>query len=127
MALRRTNGLIAILLCLAVWPGTTYGQAGEQGRWQVLENNPSCVVWNVEPQLNLTVMWSGACVNGKAQGRGTQVWRYLEDEEWKETKYTDDMKCGGFGDDLEHILDQIIDKIRNVNVFAAAGMVDRGN
>ncbi len=116
-----------LVAALVAWALAATVAFAEHGRWQTLENNPSCVVWNVEPQLNLTVMWSGACVNGKAQGRGTQVWRYLEDEEWKETKYTGDMKCDGFGDDLEHTLDQIIDKIRNVNVFAAAGMVDRGN
>ena len=33
-------------------------------------------------------------MNGKAQGRGTQVWRYLEDEEWKESKYTGEMNDG---------------------------------
>ena len=59
-------------------------QAEEQGRWQVLENNPSGVVWNANPQSNETVTWSGACVDGKARGRGAQVWRHLEDEEWKE-------------------------------------------
>ncbi len=120
----RVLGVLAV--ALVAW-ALTATAAVVEGRWQQLENNPSCVVWNANPQSNETVTWSGACVNGKAQGRGAKVWRYLEDEEWKETKYTGDMKCGGFGDDLEHTLDQIIDKFRNVNVFAAAGMVDRGN
>ena len=81
--------LVATLL---VWGSTA--QAEEQGRWQPLENNPSCSVWQAYPGTNDKVTWSGACANGKAQGRGTEVWRYLEDEEWKEYKYTGEMKDG---------------------------------
>ena len=69
-------------------------QAEEHGRWQRLENNPSCSVWNAFPQSNETVTWSGACASGKAQGRGTQVWRALIAGDWKEKKYTGEMKDG---------------------------------
>ncbi len=82
------------LLVAALGAWGSAAQADEHGRWQQLENNPSCVVWNDYPQLNVTVTWSGACVNGKVQGRGAQVWRYLEDGEWKTEKYTGEMKDG---------------------------------
>ena len=70
------------------------GGLAEEGRWQQLENNPSCSVWNANPNPSETVTWSGACVNGKAQGRGAQVWRYSEDGEWRTEKYTGEMKGG---------------------------------
>ncbi len=69
-----------LVAALAVWGCTT--QADEQGRWQQSENNPSCSVWNAHPNPIETVTWSGACGDGKAQGRGTQVWRYSENGEW---------------------------------------------
>ena len=81
-----------LVVALVAWGSAA--QADEQGRWQTLGNNPSCVVWNAEPQPSETVTWSGACANDKAQGRGTEVWRYLEDGEWKEDKYTGEMKDG---------------------------------
>ncbi len=84
--------LVVLAAALVAWGSAA--QADEQGRWQQPENNPSCVVWNGDPQSNETVTWSGACVNGKAQGRGAQVWRYLEDEAWKKQKYTGEMKDG---------------------------------
>ncbi len=67
---------------------------GYSGRWQTLENNPSCVVWNPGLQVKSLTTWSGACVNGKAQGRGTSMWRYFKDGDWKETEYTGEMKNG---------------------------------
>ncbi len=66
----------------------------EEGRWRELENNPACVVWKPYPVEEEKVTWSGACANGKAQGRGTQVWRYVEDGEWKEIRYEGDFKDG---------------------------------
>ena len=56
-----------LVAALVAWGSAA--QAEEQGRWQQLENNPSCVVWNGNPLSNETVTWSGVCVNGKAQGR----------------------------------------------------------
>ncbi|MEE8212041.1 MAG: hypothetical protein V3T85_08980, partial [Acidiferrobacterales bacterium] len=69
-----------LVAALVAWGSAA--QADEHGRWQQLENNPSCVVWNAYTQLNLTVTWSGACASGKAQGRGIEVWR------WKDGKWT---------------------------------------
>ena len=83
-----------LAVALVAWALAATVAFAEHGRWQTLENNPSCVVWNANPQSNETVTWTGDCVSGKAQGRGTQVWRYLEDEEWKEHKYTGEMKDG---------------------------------
>ena len=74
--------------------GISAAWADKHGSWQQLENNPSCSVWNAYPQPNETVTWSGACTNGKAQGRGTAVRRYLHDGEWIEDKYTVEIKDG---------------------------------
>ncbi len=82
------------VLALLAWTLAATVALAEEGRWQALENNPSCVVWNANPQSNERVTWSGACAEGKAEGRGTQVWRYLEDGDWKESKYTGEMKDG---------------------------------
>ncbi len=87
--------VLGFVLALLAW--TLVAQvalADEHARWQKLENNPACVVWNPYPVEQETVTWSGTCANGKAQGRGTAVWRYLEDGEWKEERYEGDFKDG---------------------------------
>jgi hypothetical protein len=81
-----------LVAALGAWGSAA--QADEHGRWQQLENNPSCSVWNLDPKSSETVTWTGACVDGKARGSGTQVWRYLEKGEWKTEKYTGEMKDG---------------------------------
>ena len=81
-----------LVAALTAWGSAAW--ADEHGSWQQLENNPSCSVWNAYPQPNETVTWSGACTNGKAQGRGTAVRRYLQDGEWIEDKYTVEIKDG---------------------------------
>ena len=83
---------VLLVAALVAWGSAAW--ADEHGRWQQLENNPSCSVWNAYPGPNVTVTWSGTCVDGKARGRGAQVWRYLEDREWKAEKYTGEMKDG---------------------------------
>ena len=83
---------LGVLMAALLFAGAA--MADEHGRWQQVENKSNCAVWNAFPKPNETGTWSGACANGKAQGRGTQVWRYLEDEEWKESKYTGEMKNG---------------------------------
>ncbi len=92
--------VLGFVLALLAWTLAATVAWAEEGRWQKLENNPGCFVWNAYPQPNETVTWSGACVDRMAQGRGAQVWRYLEDKEWKESKYTGEMKDGkkhGYG------------------------------
>ena len=65
-----------LVAALVAWALTAAAALAEHGRWQQVENNPSCSVWNAYTQPNVTVTWSGACVNGKAQGRGVLVWAY---------------------------------------------------
>ena len=84
--------LVAVLVACVL--AVTAALAEEHGNWQQIENNPNCVVWNDFPQTNDKVTWNGACANGKAQGQGTQVWRYLNKGDWKEDKYTGEMKDG---------------------------------
>ncbi len=87
----RVLGFVIVLLA---WTLVAQVAWAEEGRWQALENNPACVVWNPNPQEQETVTWSGACANGKAQGHGTAVWRYVEDGDWKEIRYEGDYKDG---------------------------------
>ena len=47
--------------------------------WLVTENQP-CQVWNPSPEPGETMTWTGACVDGKASGRGRSVWRGSYDE-----------------------------------------------
>ncbi len=87
----RVLGVLVVLLL--PWALTATAAVAE-GRWQALENNPSCVVWNAYPLPNETVAWSGACANGKAQGRGTQVKQVFIGGTWLTVKYEGEMKDG---------------------------------
>ena len=69
-------------------------RADEHGGWQALENDPSCVVWNGNPQEQETVTWTGGCVGGKAQGSGVMVWRFIDNGKWKESRYEGGMVSG---------------------------------
>ncbi len=76
--------VLGVVLALLAWTlAAQVVSADEHSSWQRLENNPGCVVWNPHPHEQETVTWSGACANGRAQGRGTVVWRNVEDGEWK--------------------------------------------
>jgi len=80
-------GMTVVLAGVAAW-------AEEPARWQVLANNPSCQVWNEAPQPQVTVTWTGRCVNGKAEGNGTLIWRYYLDGRWQEDRYVGDRLAG---------------------------------
>ena len=86
--------LTALMLGLAIIVYTAMAVHAEHGRWQALENNPGCVVWNDNPKEQETVTWSGGCVSGKAQGTGVKVWQIFEDGEWKESRYEGGMQDG---------------------------------
>ena len=90
--MRTLTALVVGLAIIGYMAGVV--QADEHRRWQALKNNPSCVVWNGDPQEQETVTWTGSCVSGKAQGRGVQVWRYWKDDEWEGGRYEGDMKGG---------------------------------
>ena len=54
------NGLLAVA-------------SAHAGAW-VADAKSGCQVWNPNPQLEETVAWSGSCLNGRAEGRGTVQW-----------------------------------------------------
>ena len=64
------------------------------GRWQQVENAENCEVWNGDPQPNEKVTWTGSGVNGKAEGRGKLVWRFMKYKKLKEQSYTGSMRGG---------------------------------
>ena len=76
------------------WGSAATVALAEEGRWQQVENNPGCSVWNDYSQPNDAVTWTGACADNKAQGRGTQVWLFLKNGEWNKEAYEGDLKDG---------------------------------
>ena len=46
--------------------------AAQAGAWVAAQGG--CQVWNPNPQLDESATWSGACVNGRAEGSGTVKW-----------------------------------------------------
>jgi hypothetical protein len=58
----------SIIMMLLCW--STGFTAGE---W-IADSKGKCRVWNIDPQPNETVVWSGACVDGYASGTGTNTW-----------------------------------------------------
>ncbi len=87
------NVLSFVLVALMAW-SLAATDALAEGRWQQVENTANCAVWSSSPSANDTVTWSGDCENGKADGYGKEVWRYLADGEWKEDSYTGTMRHG---------------------------------
>jgi hypothetical protein len=97
MAMARVLGVLVAALVAwgSVAQADEHGVLGFDRRWQQLENNPSCAVWNPNPQPNESVTWSGACANAMAQGRGTSALRVLIEGEWKKkSEFTGEMKDG---------------------------------
>ena len=84
--------LAVLVAALVAWGSKA--QADEHGHWLRLETiKPICHVWDANPAVNVKVTWSGACANGKAQGRGVLIWRSLL---LQENKTTGEMKDGRF-------------------------------
>ena len=65
-----------------------------EGRWQQIENKANCTVWNAYPQEDLTATWTGKCLNGKAEGYGEKVWRFLRYGKWEKARYKGTMRDG---------------------------------
>lgn len=78
----------ALVLFLACVPYA----AAAGGRWQQTTNG--CHVWDALPQPSETIRWSGDFADGKASGRGTEVFRYRSDAVWKEERYVGEMQGG---------------------------------
>ena len=47
--------------------------AARAGTW-IAAAKDGCQVWDPNPQLDESVIWSGACANGHAEGPGTVQW-----------------------------------------------------
>jgi hypothetical protein len=56
-----------MLLCTWLGCSAAHGQVSPAGTF-VADPNNGCKVWNTHPLPDETVSWSGACVNGLAQG-----------------------------------------------------------
>ncbi len=61
------GGIGAVLLVLAA------GVPARAGAW-IADAKSGCQVWDPNPQLEETVVWSGSCTKGHAEGPGTAQW-----------------------------------------------------
>jgi hypothetical protein len=84
----------ALTLAMLAWGSIAGDALAGHGRWQQLENKAHCTAWNAIPQTSDTATWTGDCVDGKAKGYGTLVWRYLAGSKWKKQTYTGSMRGG---------------------------------
>ena len=46
------------------------GSASSEGCWMEIANHSGCFLWNPEPRDGVSVIWSGECSEGVAEGRG---------------------------------------------------------
>jgi hypothetical protein len=68
--------MIAVGVLLASTPALVSTPALAQTQlstWSV-DQRTGCKVWNIAPQVNETISWSGACRNGVGEGRGVLQW-----------------------------------------------------
>lgn len=70
MAARTAARTVVIGIVLLALPAAA--QTAQPG-W-IADRNTNCRVWDPEPEAGESVSWSGACANGKAQGRGVLQW-----------------------------------------------------
>ena len=59
-------------------------------------DKPNCQVWNPNPNIDETATWSGACLNGKAHGKGSETWRWREDGKFVLRLIEGEMRYGRF-------------------------------
>ena len=87
-------GLIstAMFTSVGLLPATASAQTG--GRWQGLENQPNCAVWNAAPRPEESVHWSGACRDGQAHGEGVLTWHYKKDGKDQTSVFRGTLKDG---------------------------------
>jgi hypothetical protein len=78
----------AACVALAVSCIAAFASPACAGEW--IADAAGCRIWNPHPQGGESIRWSGICVNGFAQGRGSAQWLknnvpYETDEgEWRE-------------------------------------------
>jgi hypothetical protein len=80
-----------VVTAVAVLPASPVVAYG--GGWRPTVNK-DCRVWDAMPQPDETVTWSGACLDGKASGRGSEVFRFREHGVSKEERYDGEMRGG---------------------------------
>lgn len=56
-----------------VWLGSVWAQAAATPDW-ITDPASGCSTWNPYPKPEETILWIGACVDGKATGPGTLTW-----------------------------------------------------
>lgn len=54
------------------------GRASSEGCWMEISNHPGCCLWNPQPVDGATVVWSGECSEGFANGMGEERWRWSD-------------------------------------------------
>ena len=74
-------------LCLTI--AVLVGCAGKdfaEGEWLGMLNNPDCSVWRPKPlpQPQETAAWTGNCLKGREDGKGTLTWRFKKEHKWIE-------------------------------------------
>jgi hypothetical protein len=93
LMLRFARQLQTLAVAAIVASGTALAQNAQPGAWTA-DPGTSCKVWNPNPQGGETIKWSGNCVHGLAQGRGSLQWfkddRPFErdDGEWQDGRQT---------------------------------------
>lgn len=68
--------------------------------WVKIQDRSNCSVELGHKLEALTATWTGGCVDGKADGPGSLVWRYKANGEWNEEEFLGVLRQGrvnGFG------------------------------
>lgn len=87
----------ALLACKSAPSPVCAGKAGA-ACWMEAANRPGCYLWNPHPKPEETVTWSGACVDGKASGKGEAAWRFRKDGESKTSSSKGEYRDGRASD-----------------------------
>jgi len=97
---RHLTALIIMTALAAAWAPEAAMAAIDAGRLPVeaggwwRDARTDCELWNASPQDDGMVIWSGACVNGRAHGHGMAEWRYIEDDDWVTARYEGEYRAG---------------------------------
>lgn len=68
--------MFSVLVVGASVPAAAQSPEARPGRPGWSRAASGCHVWNPDPQPGATVIWAGACENGRASGPGKLSWRY---------------------------------------------------
>ncbi len=64
--------------------------------WMEVGNQPGCHLWNPGLAAGATVIWTGECSAGYAQGPGTVLWRYDDGQQTWDGSYVDGKQRGNW-------------------------------